>query len=92
MSKSSSFWARASQQLFLETDGNHVSGTHKATRLTGKLTGTIDGDRVRFRSTLPYESSNPGYSFEGKVSGDTMSGAVSSSPSAAWSAKRHKYA
>lgn len=82
----------ASQQLFLEADGNHVSGTHKATRLTGKLSGSIDGDRVRFRSTLPYESSNPGYSFEGKVSGDSMSGTISSSPSATWTAKRHDYA
>jgi L-seryl-tRNA(Ser) seleniumtransferase len=60
--------------LFLETAGNRVHGTHFGARLKGDLEGSIDGDRVRFRSRHPYEGSSLSYEFMGTVAGTTMSG------------------
>src|SRR5580704_16000484 len=63
--------------LFLETEGNRVSGSHLGWKLKGDLRGSIDGARVRLRSRLPYEGTALGYEFSGEVAGNTMSGEVS---------------
>jgi len=38
--------------------------------------GTINGERIRFRSTLPVEGVRLVYTFDGAISGDKMSGDV----------------
>ena len=60
--------------IFLETDANRVRGTHLGAKLKGDLEGTVNGDRVRFRSRHPYEGSALSYEFNGTVVGDAMSG------------------
>src|SRR5712692_8495737 len=62
--------------LFLEQDGNKISGTHEGHRLKGDLAGGIDGDQVRLRSGFRFEGSGLSYTFLGKVNGDSMSGEV----------------
>jgi L-seryl-tRNA(Ser) seleniumtransferase len=56
--------------------------------------GTIDGDRVQFRSVLPIEGSRLSYRFSGRVQGDRMEGDLDLGeyPNAKWSASRHAYA
>lgn len=69
------FVAGSSRHSFmLEVTGNQISGIHLGSRLRGDVKGTIDGDRVRIHSRLPYEGTDLGYTFLGKVSGDRMSG------------------
>jgi len=79
--------------LFLETEGNSITGTHAGSRSRGEVRGSIDGDKVRFRSVLPCEESDLSYIFEGTVSGDRMSGELDLGeyPKARWTAVRHHY-
>jgi L-seryl-tRNA(Ser) seleniumtransferase len=84
----------AGHQLFLEARGHDVRGAHVGTVVQGEVQGTIDGDRVRLRSSLPFEGANLKYLFEGRVSGDEMQGSLDLDeyPTATWTAKRHRYA
>lgn len=67
---------KAKHRISLETSGNRLQGTHDGRRLHGPLIGTIDGDRVHMRSSLPYEGSNVTFVFEGKLAGQDMQGEV----------------
>jgi L-seryl-tRNA(Ser) seleniumtransferase len=83
--------------FFLETASNRVRGTHLGAKLRGDLEGTIDGDRVRFRSRHPYEGSALSYEFTGQVDGNSMSGELTVGIGeythdyglARWTAQRH---
>ena len=76
--------------LFLEVQGNELTGTHMGTRVRGELRGTIDGSKVRLLSTLPFEGSRLRYLFEGTVSGNQMKGTLDLGeyPRATWTAHR----
>jgi hypothetical protein len=58
------------------TNGNRVEGSHIGRRLQGAVSGTIDGDRVRLRSSLPHEGTQLAYRFDGRVQGQTIEGEV----------------
>ena len=62
--------------LALVSDGNRVSGTHLGRITRGELNGTIDGDRVSLRSSLPYEGTRLVYEFSGAVDRGHMTGEV----------------
>ena len=81
---------RGHHQLFLETRGNEVVGTHVGTRTTGELKGAIDGDKVRFNSVLPMEGSRLKYGFSGVLQADEISGDIDLNeyPPARWVARR----
>ena len=66
----------ARHQFVLAVNGNTVTGTHTGWAYRGDIRGEIDGDRVRFRSTLPAEGNVLTYSFEGAVSTAGLSGRV----------------
>ncbi|HUG81152.1 MAG TPA: aminotransferase class V-fold PLP-dependent enzyme [Bryobacterales bacterium] len=83
----------ADHQLFLNADGNNVTGSHIGVIAEGRLRGTLEDDKVRLSSSLPFESVGLGYRFEGTLSGDRMSGLLNPGnlPLATWEAKRHRY-
>jgi hypothetical protein len=62
--------------LSIEQDGNWLSGTHKADFDTRTVAGTLDGNKVRFESTIKIIADNINYLFQGTVNGDTMSGDI----------------
>jgi hypothetical protein len=66
----------ARHQFVLAVNGNTVTGTHTGWAYRGDIRGEIDGERVRFRSTLPAEGNVLTYSFEGAVSTAGASGRV----------------
>jgi D-glucosaminate-6-phosphate ammonia-lyase len=66
----------ARHKLLLVTNGNRVEGSHIGRRLQGAVSGTIDGDRVRLRSSLPHEGTQLAYRFDGRVQGQTIEGEV----------------
>src|SRR5262245_26797243 len=80
----------ARHTLLLLTSGNRVDGSHIGRRLQGSVNGTVDGDRVRLRSSLPTEGTQLTYRFEGRLQGQTMEGEVSLGEygKARWSARR----
>ena len=84
----------SSHKLHLRQQGNRIDGTHQGDFVSRDLTGTIDGDRVQVRSTYAEEHGDALlYSFDGKASGDEMSGRLDMGEylSATWTAKRHQY-
>ena len=83
----------ASQHSFtIEQDGNWIQGTHKGDFDTKNMVGTIDGDEVKIKSTIPIVGNIIIYLFSGKVSGDTMSGDIHMGEylTAKFTAKRNK--
>lgn len=66
-----------SQHSFvIEQDGNWIQGTHKGDFDTKNMVGTIDGDEVKIKSTIPIVGNIIIYLFSGKVNGDTISGDI----------------
>jgi D-glucosaminate-6-phosphate ammonia-lyase len=81
----------ARHKLFLNVSGNQIGGTHQGWAYQGDLKGQIDGDRVKFRSTLPADGNELTYTFEGSVSGPDMHGdlQIGEYGRARWRAVRH---
>ena len=79
--------------LFLEVDGNRVSGTHSGTLASGPLKGVVDGDSVQLSSVLPMEGSKLPYRFSGRFDGERIAGELDLGeyPSGTWSAVKHAY-
>jgi L-seryl-tRNA(Ser) seleniumtransferase len=61
----------AEHTLDIAASGHQLTGTHKGRAATGKLTGSIDGNRVKLRSSMM------GYEFDGTLSGGRFAGTVS---------------
>ncbi len=80
----------ARHRLTLVANGNRIDGTHLGRRLEGVLSGTVDGNQIRMRSSLPIQGTRLSYRFEGTVNGKTMEGKVDLSEygSAQWTARR----
>ena len=76
--------------LLLQVTGGRLTGSHRGTHAHGDVDGTISGDRIRFRSTLPVEGVRLVYTFQGTISGDRMSGEVDLGEygAATWKARR----
>ena len=66
----------ARHHLALAIDGNTITGAHKGWAYRGDIQGEIDGDHVRFRSTLRAEGNVLTYLFEGAASIAGLSGRV----------------
>ena len=82
----------ARHKLLLITSGNRVEGSHLGRRLQGAVSGTVDGDRVQLRSSLPHEGTRLSYRFDGRVQGQTIEGEVHLGEygKARWTARRPK--
>jgi uncharacterized pyridoxal phosphate-dependent enzyme len=80
----------ARHRLTLVATGNRIDGTHIGRRLEGVLSGTLDGTRIRMRSSLPIQGTRLSYRFDGTVTGQTMEGTVALGEygTAQWSARR----
>ena len=80
----------ARHKLLLVTSGNRVEGSHLGRRLQGAVSGTVDGDRVQLRSSLPHEGTQLSYRFDGRVQGQTIEGEVDLGEygKARWTARR----
>jgi seryl-tRNA(Sec) selenium transferase len=77
--------------LFLRQRGNALDGSHRGDFITRDVAGTIEGDRVRIRSTYPEEHGDAlSFTFSGTVTGDTMTGVLDMGEyrTAAWTGTR----
>jgi len=82
---------QARHTLYLEQSGERLVGTHRGEFLSGDLRGTVNGSRVRFRSSHRYEGTSIGYGFTGTLASGGMSGTVDLDEygKATFTAKRH---
>jgi len=87
---------RSNHVLFLKQQGRDVTGTHRGDFVARELTGTIDGDAVRLRSSYTEQHGDAlGFTFSGTVTGaarNEMSGTLDMGEylAAKWSARRNR--
>jgi len=78
-------------KLFLTASGNQLTGTHQGWAYEGDLKGRMDGEQVKFRSSLPADGNVLTYSFTGSATAAGMTGEVQVGEygKARWRATRH---
>jgi len=77
--------------FFLRQRDRTLDGAHQGDFVSRDLTGTVDGDAVRIRSTYTERHGDAlTFSFSGKIANDAMSGTLDMGEylTAAWTAKR----
>lgn len=62
--------------LFLEQDGETLTGRHEGDLLSGDLKGSVHGNELDVRSSQPYEGTRIHFRFTGRIEGDAMEGTV----------------
>ena len=68
--------ATSQHSFVIEQDGNWLQGTHKGDFDTKNMVGTIDGDEVKLKSTIPIVGNIIIYLFSGKVNGNVIAGDI----------------
>jgi uncharacterized pyridoxal phosphate-dependent enzyme len=66
----------AGHTFSLEEDGGRIHGQHRGEFLSGNIQGTRQGNRVRLRSSHPFEGTSVGYTFDGVLSASALAGTV----------------
>jgi L-seryl-tRNA(Ser) seleniumtransferase len=79
--------------FFFEQRADDLVGTHHGEIVTGSLRGRVEGNKIEFRSSQPYEGTRLQFAFTGQVEGDSMKGAVDMGEygETHWEAQRHSY-
>ena len=70
------FTSKSTHHMFLEQDGNWISGTHKSDFSTQEIAGMVEGDEVKLRSNYRIPGDSINYWFSAKASDDKLSGSV----------------
>jgi D-glucosaminate-6-phosphate ammonia-lyase len=70
------FNSNSKHSFNLEQDGNWISGTHKGDIDTRNVNGTIDGNKIKLRSTIPLTGDHIEFLFSGTATGDKISGDI----------------
>ncbi|MFA5245252.1 MAG: aminotransferase class V-fold PLP-dependent enzyme [Pedobacter sp.] len=68
------FSSKSDHIIYLEQDGNWLKGIHKTDFSVRELSGTIEGNEVKFLS--PGRRPAVSYTFSGTISGETISGKI----------------
>jgi len=84
---------KSTHKLVFEQKEADLMGTHSGEFLQSDLRGRVEGDEVWFTSSHRFEGTRIGYDFQGKASGDTITGTVGLGEygKAKFTAKRHTY-
>ena len=84
--------ATSRHALHLRQRGNELDGAHQGDFVTRELSGSIDGDTVRLRSSYGGDGDALTFTFSGTVEGDRMSGNLDMGEylGATWTAARHE--
>ena len=70
------FTSTSRHQLFLQQDGNWVSGTHLSEFSSQEISGTAEGNGVKLRSQVRRPGDSITFLFSGQGSDEVMSGSV----------------
>lgn len=68
------FSSKSDHIIYLEQDGNWLKGIHKTDFSVREISGSIEGNEVKFLS--PGRRPAVSYTFSGTISGDTISGKI----------------
>jgi hypothetical protein len=81
--------------LYVQQQGNRLTGTHQGDFVARDFSGIIAGDDVQISSDVgEVHGAALSYRFSGKLTGDSMAGALDMGEylGARWTAKRHVFA
>ena len=71
------FFSSTSQHsLYIQQDGNWISGTHQSDFSVQEIAGMVEGDQVKMQSQVRIPGSRVTYLFSGTASGDALSGSI----------------
>lgn len=71
------FFSSTSQHAFyIEQNGNWLQGTHKGDLDVRNMAGTVEGNQVKLRSSIPMIGDMLSFIFSGQVTGNIISGEV----------------
>ncbi|HEY4290295.1 MAG TPA: hypothetical protein VGN00_24515 [Puia sp.] len=70
------FNSTSKHKLYLEQDGNWIQGTHQADFTVQDMTGTIEGNAVKLRSSARRPGDHITYLFSGALEGDEIKGEI----------------
>ena len=70
------FTSKSTHNMFLEQEGNWISGTHKSDFATQEIAGMIEADEVKLRSNYRAPGDAINYWFSAKATDDTLNGSV----------------
>ena len=68
------FSSKSEHMLYIEQDGNWIKGIHKTDFSTREISGSIEGNEIKFLS--PGRRPAVSYTFAGTISGNTISGKI----------------
>lgn len=70
------FSSTSKHNFYFEQDGNWILGTHQGDFSAQEIAGTIDGGQIKLKSVARRPGDHITYLFSGKLSGDTIKGAI----------------
>jgi hypothetical protein len=70
------FSSTSKHSFYLEQDGNWLQGSHQGDFSVQEMTGTIEGDLVKLKSTARRPGDHITYLFSGTLAGDTIKGSI----------------
>ena len=70
------FTSKSTHLMFLEQNGNWISGTHQSDFSTQEIAGMVEGDELKMRSNYRVPGNSINYWFDAKINDDTLSGSV----------------
>lgn len=70
------FSSTSKHSLYMEQDGNWITGSHKGEFTVRDMRGTIEGNAVKLRSVDRHPADSITFIFSGILSGDTITGSI----------------
>ena len=70
------FSSSSKHSLYMEQDGNWITGSHKGEFTTRDMRGTIEGNTVKLRSVDRHPADSITFIFSGELSGDVITGSI----------------
>jgi uncharacterized pyridoxal phosphate-dependent enzyme len=70
------FTSTSRHQLYLQQDGNWITGAHQSDFSTQPIAGTVEGDQVKLRSQVRRPGDNIPFLFSGRVADDVITGSI----------------
>lgn len=70
------FCSTSHHRLYLQQEGNWITGTHQSDFSRQEIAGTIEGDQVKLRSHIDQPGDTILFLFAGQVSGEIIAGTI----------------
>jgi len=71
------YWSSTSQhRLYLQQEGNWITGIHQSQFSSQEIAGTVEGDRVKLRSQVRQPGDRIPFLFSGRASDEGLSGSI----------------